>query len=135
MPITPIHAMTRSSSIHITLFLFISFLQKVWYFRPFSLLRNLFWLLSISTVTTFYIESITNPSRLYKKYPGYSINSRMISLMISSSSGVSILLKWLPAAAVCRILSAICSTISSLEASSGFPAAGVSSVQILTCST
>ena len=64
-----------------------------------------------------------------------SINSRMISLMISSSSGVSILLKWLPAAAVCRILSAICSTISSLEASSGFPAAGVSSVQILTCST
>ena len=48
----------------------------------------------------------------------YFINSLMISLIISSSSGVSIPLKWLPAAAVWRILSAICSTISSFTASS-----------------
>ena len=57
----------------------------------------------------------------------YFINSLMISLIISSSSGVSIPLKWLPAAAVWRILSAICSTISSFTASSAFSGTGTSS--------
>ena len=65
----------------------------------------------------------------------YFINSLMISLIISSSSGVSIPLKWLPAAAVWRILSAICSTISSFTASSAFSGAGTSSTHVRACST
>ena len=60
----------------------------------------------------------------------YFINSLMISLIISSSSGVSIPLKWLPAAAVWRILSAICSTISSFTASSAFSGTGTSSTHV-----
>ena len=65
----------------------------------------------------------------------YFINSLMISLIISSSSGVSIPLKWLPAAAVWRILSAICSTISSFTASSAFSGTGTSSTHVRACST
>ena len=71
MPITPIHAMTRSSSIHITLFYFISFYKRSDTSDLFLSYVISFGYFSISTVTTFYIESITNPSRLYKKYPGY----------------------------------------------------------------
>src|SRR5699024_331806 len=63
---------------------------------------------------------------LHYKNGCQSINSRMISRMISSSSGLSILLKWLPVAAVWRILAAICSTISSRSTGSVFTqAAGV----------